>query len=202
MNWIDFVIIALLAFGLIGGFINGLIIEIAELAALVLGVWGAIHFSWWTADKLSGWFDMHSSWTGIVSFAVTFIAIVIAIYLLGKLLDSLLKAVALGFFGKIFGLSIFSIRHMFDIGIACHASGEDTILVTVFHRSDAVGGHQDRTIKGLEFTVLSPPGIAVITDKMCVLFKSRVVVGRQHFTVGIDIHAGTISLFQQLFHIF
>jgi len=103
MNWIDFVIIALLAFGLIGGFINGLIIEIAELAALVLGVWGAIHFSWWTADKLSGWFDMHSSWTGIVSFAVTFIVIVIAIYLLGKLLDSLLKAVALGFFVKIFG---------------------------------------------------------------------------------------------------
>lgn len=44
MNWIDFVIIALLAFGLIQGFIDGLIIEIAELAALVLGIWGAIHF--------------------------------------------------------------------------------------------------------------------------------------------------------------
>lgn len=103
MNWIDFVIIALLVFGLIQGFINGLIVEIAELAALVLGIWGGIHFSWWTADKLSGWFDLHASWTGIVSFAVTFIVIVIAIYLLGKLLDSLMKAVSLGFIVKILG---------------------------------------------------------------------------------------------------
>jgi membrane protein required for colicin V production len=108
MNWIDFVIIALLAFGLIQGFINGLIIEIAELAALVLGIWGAIHFSDWTAGKLSGWFDMQSSWTGIIAFAVTFIAIVIGVYLLGKLLDTLLKAMALGFvvksLGAVFGV--------------------------------------------------------------------------------------------------
>jgi membrane protein required for colicin V production len=103
MNWIDFVIIALLAFGLIQGFINGLIIEIAELAALVLGVWGAIHFSWWTADKLSGWFDLQSSWTGIVSFAITFAVIVFAIYLLGKLLDTMMKAIALGFLVKLLG---------------------------------------------------------------------------------------------------
>ena len=41
MNWIDFVIIALLAFGLIQGFIDGLIIEIAELAALDTGYLGS-----------------------------------------------------------------------------------------------------------------------------------------------------------------
>ncbi len=77
MNWIDFIIIALLAFGLIQGFIDGLIIEVAELVALVAGIWGAIHFSGWTADKLEGWFDMQSAWTGIVSFAITFIAMVL-----------------------------------------------------------------------------------------------------------------------------
>lgn len=108
MNWIDLVIIAVLAYGLIQGFINGLIIEIAELAALVLGIWGAIHFSDWTAGKLSGWFDMQSSWTGIIAFAVTFIAIVIGVYLLGKLLDTLLRAMALGFvvksLGAVFGV--------------------------------------------------------------------------------------------------
>ena len=103
MNWIDFVIIALLAFGLIQGFIDGLIIEVAELAALVAGIWGAIHFSGWTALKLSEWFDMQSAWTGIVAFAITFTAIVIAIYLLGKLIDSLMKAIALGFVVKTLG---------------------------------------------------------------------------------------------------
>lgn len=103
MNWIDFVIIALLVFGLIQGFIDGLIIEIAELAALVLGIWGAIHFSWWTADKLAGWFDMTSSWTGVISFAVTFIVIVTAVYLIGKILDSVMKAISLGFVNKTLG---------------------------------------------------------------------------------------------------
>jgi uncharacterized membrane protein required for colicin V production len=58
MNWIDFLIIALLAFGLIQGFIDGVIIEIAKLAALILGIWGAIHFSGWTADKPPDGSDM------------------------------------------------------------------------------------------------------------------------------------------------
>lgn len=108
MNWIDFVIVALLVYGLIQGFIDGLIIEVAELAALVLGIWGAIHFSWWTADKLEGWFDMTSQWTGIISFAATFVGIMIVVFLIGKLLDTLLKAIALGFvvksLGAIFGV--------------------------------------------------------------------------------------------------
>ncbi len=103
MNWIDFVIIALLAFGLIQGFIDGVIIEIAKLAALILGIWGAIHFSGWTADKLSGWFDMQATWTGIAAFAVTFVVIVIVINLLGRLLDTIVKSVSLGFLVKSLG---------------------------------------------------------------------------------------------------
>jgi len=108
MNWIDFIIIALLAFGLIQGFIDGLIIEIAELAALVAGIWGAIHFSGWTAAKLEELFDMQAAWTGIVAFAITFLAIVIAIYLIGKMIDTLMKAISLGFviksLGAVFGV--------------------------------------------------------------------------------------------------
>ena len=108
MNWIDFIIIALLAFGLIQGFIDGVIIEIAKLAALILGIWGAIHFSGWTAGKLSGWFDMQSSWTGIAAFAITFVVIVLCINLLGRLLDTIVKSVSLGFvvksLGAVFGV--------------------------------------------------------------------------------------------------
>jgi membrane protein required for colicin V production len=108
MNWIDFIIIALLAFGLIQGFIDGLIIEIAKLAALILGIWGAIHFSGWTADKLYIWFDMQETWTGVVAFAITFVVIVLCINLLGRLLDTIVKSVSLGFvvksLGAVFGV--------------------------------------------------------------------------------------------------
>jgi membrane protein required for colicin V production len=103
MNWIDFIIIALLAFGLIQGFIDGVIIEIAKLAALILGIWGAIHFSGWTAGKLSDWFDMQATWTGVVAFAITFVVIVLGINLLGRLLDTIVKSVSLGFLVKLLG---------------------------------------------------------------------------------------------------
>ncbi|MGI6305957.1 MAG: CvpA family protein [Bacteroidales bacterium] len=103
MNWIDFVITAILFYGLLQGFIDGLIIELAQLAALVLGIWGAIHFSWWTADKLAVWFDMNSTWTGLISFAITFIAIVAVVYMTGKVLDSIVKVISLGFINKALG---------------------------------------------------------------------------------------------------
>lgn len=103
MNWIDFIIIALLAFGLLQGFINGLIIEIAGLAALVLGIWGSIRLSWWTALRLEAWFDMHSFWIGPVSFALTFCAIVFGVYLIGRLLDTVMRSVSLGFIVKTLG---------------------------------------------------------------------------------------------------
>jgi len=45
MNYIDIIILAVLAWALFRGFKNGLFIEIASIAALILGIWGAIRFS-------------------------------------------------------------------------------------------------------------------------------------------------------------
>lgn len=108
MNWLDAIIIILLGIGLIKGFIDGLIVEITEILALVLGIIFAIHFSGWTAAKLSDYFDLQVSWLGILAFSVTFIVVVIAVNLLGRFLDKVVRAAALGFFlritGAIFGV--------------------------------------------------------------------------------------------------
>jgi membrane protein required for colicin V production len=58
MNWIDLVIIIILGIALVNGFINGLVREVASLAALILGIWGAIRFSGFTAARLYDFFDM------------------------------------------------------------------------------------------------------------------------------------------------
>ena len=73
MNWIDFVIIILLVFGLARGYINGFVKELASLLALILGIWGAIKFSSWTAARLYDYFDMTGRYVGIIAFLVTFI---------------------------------------------------------------------------------------------------------------------------------
>ena len=45
MNTFDIIIAVLLLFGFIRGLFKGLFVEVASLAALIGGVYGAIHFS-------------------------------------------------------------------------------------------------------------------------------------------------------------
>jgi len=104
MTWIDFVIVIILGISLIRGFTNGFVKEVASLAALILGIWGAIRFSYFTAAKLEDWFDMTGQYIGIVSFLVTFGIIVVLIHFIGIFVDKIVKAVALGFLNRLLGL--------------------------------------------------------------------------------------------------
>jgi membrane protein required for colicin V production len=108
MNYIDIIILAFVVWALFRGFRNGLFIEIASIAALVLGIWGSIRFSWFTQNKLVEYFDMEGQYTGLVAFIITFIVIVVLIHFLARAMDKLMKAVALGFAVRILG-AIFAI---------------------------------------------------------------------------------------------
>lgn len=103
MNIIDIILLILLAWGLISGIKNGLIHEVASLAALILGIYGAVHFSDYTSELLIEHFELSGKYLPIISFALTFIAIVIAIHFLAGIMDKLVKAIALGFVNRIFG---------------------------------------------------------------------------------------------------
>jgi len=104
MNWIDFVIIILLVFGLARGFISGFIKELASLLALILGIWGAIKFSEFTAGRLYDYFDMTGQYVGIIAFLITFIIIVVIIHFIGLLVDKLVESISLGFLNSLLGL--------------------------------------------------------------------------------------------------
>ena len=104
MNYIDIIILAFIAWAVYRGFKNGLFIEIASIAALVLGIWGSIRFSWFTQNKLVEYFDMQGEYLGLIAFIITFVVIVILIHFLAKALDKLMKAVALGFAVRILGV--------------------------------------------------------------------------------------------------
>ena len=104
MNWLDFIIIILLVFGLARGFINGFIKELASLLALILGIWGAIKFSQFTAARLYDYFDMTGQYVGIISFLITFIIIVIIIHFIGLLVDKFIEKISLGFLNSVLGL--------------------------------------------------------------------------------------------------
>lgn len=103
MSIIDIVLGALLLFGLIRGAMKGLFVEVASLVALVLGVYGAIHFSGFAAGFLESKVDWNEKTINIVAFAITFVIIVLAISLAGKALTKLADFAALGILNKLLG---------------------------------------------------------------------------------------------------
>ena len=117
MNWIDIVILAILGIAVVRGFIDGFVKEVAALAALVLGIWGAIKFSAFTAGKLYEWFDMSGHYVGIIAFLITFGVIVIVIHFVGILADKVIDSVSLGFLNKILGMLFGLIKNILILSV-------------------------------------------------------------------------------------
>ncbi|MDA8573049.1 CvpA family protein [Flavobacteriaceae bacterium] len=103
MPVIDIILGALILYGIIKGFFKGLFVEVASLLALMLGVYGAVHFSNYAAEFLSGYVDWSEQTMNISSFAITFIVIVLAVSLAGKALTKLANFAALGLINKLLG---------------------------------------------------------------------------------------------------
>lgn len=104
MNYIDLVLAIMLLLAAIQGFRKGFIIEFASLAALILGIWGGIKFSDLTANFITKHTNYTSEYLSTIAFLVTFIIIVILIHIMGKMLDSVVRAVFLGFLNRLSGI--------------------------------------------------------------------------------------------------
>jgi len=103
MTILDIILVALLSFGLVRGFLKGFFVEVASLIALIAGVYGAIHFSYYVADLLMDHVEWNEKTTNVTAFAITFIIIVLVVALAGKALTKLANFAALGFLNKLLG---------------------------------------------------------------------------------------------------
>ncbi|SEB99181.1 membrane protein required for colicin V production [Tenacibaculum sp. MAR_2009_124] len=103
MNTFDIIIAALLLFGFVRGLMKGLFVEIASLVALVAGVYGAIHFSYFIADWLKESVSWDEKYVSLAAFAGTFVVIIVIIALLGKILTKVADFASLGILNKILG---------------------------------------------------------------------------------------------------
>lgn len=103
MNIFDIIIAALLIFGFVRGIMKGFFVEVASLVALIAGVYGAIHFSYFIGDFLKESVSWSEEYISLAAFAGTFIAIIIVISFLGKILTKLANFASLGIINKILG---------------------------------------------------------------------------------------------------
>jgi membrane protein required for colicin V production len=108
MNYLDIIILALVALLVINGAMKGFIISLASLIALVLGIYIAVNFSNYIEVVLAENVHPSHTWLPILSFTITFLIVVIVVMLLAKALEKLVNLVGMGilnhFFGAVFGL--------------------------------------------------------------------------------------------------
>ncbi len=103
MATIDIILAVFLLYFAIKGFINGFIISIATLAGLVLGFYAAVHFSEFTANWLQHDMGLKSSNIALIAYIITFVIVVVLIYLLGRFMTGVVKTVGLGIVNRLAG---------------------------------------------------------------------------------------------------
>ena len=103
MSFLDIVIGILLVWGLYRGLKNGLFVEIASLAALIAGLYGAFHFSYIAGDYIADHMDWGDQYVKISAFLITFFAIILVVNLLGHFFTKIADFAMLGLVNKIAG---------------------------------------------------------------------------------------------------
>jgi len=127
MNYFDIIFVIPLLWGAYKGFTKGFVLEIASFLALGLGVWGGLKFSYLSAKYLSKLFNISEKLMPLISFSVVFIIIVIAVFLLAKVLQSVLKKAALGLVNRLLGLVFGILKFAFILSVILN-------LVNVFNK--------------------------------------------------------------------
>ncbi len=113
MNWLDWLLLGILAWAAIQGFQRGFIIELASLVALVAGIWAAVHFS----DRFAAAVGIDAENTAL-AFLLTFLAVLLVVHLLARFLTTLIDIAQLGVPNKLAGIVFGMLRSAFSLSVA------------------------------------------------------------------------------------
>ncbi|MDP4206528.1 MAG: CvpA family protein [Bacteroidota bacterium] len=117
MNFLDIVLLVILAGAAVKGWRNGIISEIVSLGALIVGVWGAILFSHLVASVITSVTGKHSVLLGTIAFLLTFILILVLVHMFGAFVESMIKKVALGPVNRALGATFSLMKWAFLLSI-------------------------------------------------------------------------------------
>jgi membrane protein required for colicin V production len=103
MSFFDIILGGLLCYSLYKGIRNGLFVELASLLSLILGIYVAIKFSSVIRNILSGWVHWNPNTIQVIAFILTFIVVVVGVYLMGKFLTNVADFAFLGWINSVGG---------------------------------------------------------------------------------------------------
>jgi len=107
MHNLDLFLLIPIVFGFIFGLFKGLVKELASLAAIVIGIYGAKLFAPMVSGFLIHKFDFSTKTAQPLSYLLLFIAIAVGLLFIASMLDKMVDSMSLGglnkFLGGLFG---------------------------------------------------------------------------------------------------
>ncbi len=117
MDKLDLLFLVLLGVGFLRGWMKGAIMQLAALAAIVLGVYGALMLHDPFAHFLEHSFHFSVRLAIPLAFLLLFIAIGFGLYLIGKLLATFFKAISLSWIDRLLGAVVGLLKVALVLGI-------------------------------------------------------------------------------------
>ncbi len=117
MNILDIILLICFIPSLIQGFRKGFISQAISIISIILGVWMSARF----ADMVSEWIGQYIQGSEqvmkLIAFVIIFIAVIVGLTLLGKLLEKIIKLVMLGWLNKLLGVAFAFLKAGLIIGL-------------------------------------------------------------------------------------
>ena len=88
----------------ISGIMKGFIQQVVALVSLLLGAWLAFKFSNVVGEWLQPYFKVSETVMHVISFAVIMVAVVLVLFVIGKVLTGVTRLVMLGWLDRLLGL--------------------------------------------------------------------------------------------------
>ncbi|MGB0933460.1 MAG: CvpA family protein [Lishizhenia sp.] len=153
MNFVDIMLLVPILWGAWKGFKKGLIIELFTLLALLVGIYAAINFSDFTAEKISGNFTMEDKYLPVVAFTITFLVVGALIYFAGKMIEKMVQIVNLSTVNKLLGLFLGALKMVYTL----------SVLIILVETYDERGAFIPTDIKKESFMYTPTKNIALYT---------------------------------------
>lgn len=108
MNILDIIILICFVPAIVIGLWKGFISQAISLISIIVGVWASARFANIVGDWLVKYLSVSESVIKVISFILILVLVIVLLYLVGKMLEGVIKLVTLGWLNKLLGV-IFSI---------------------------------------------------------------------------------------------
>lgn len=114
---IDLIFLAFMAIAIFRGLQKGLVIAVFSIIGLIVGLAAALKLSVLVAGWLDASTNIGSKWLPFLAFVIVFVAVVIVVRWIAKLIETAVELVFLGWINKLAGVLLYAVLYTLILSV-------------------------------------------------------------------------------------